>query len=144
MRIDQILAHWEQDSNIDITKLDTESIKISKLHKKYHEIFTTERCKLRVLESDLAKLRLSKFEFYTQGPTKETHDMGWKLPPIGKVLKTDANQYIDADDDIIKLKLDIGIQHEKITLLESIIKMLMNRQYALRTALDTIKFQAGF
>ncbi len=144
MKLETIFELWEQDSHVNRDMLDEEALKLSKLHHKYHQIYTNERLTLRKLETDLKILRLEKFEFYTQGPTKETHDRGWNLPPIGKVLKAEANTYVDADKDIINLSLKIGIQHEKIELLESIIKSIMNRGFQIKTALDFVKFNSGF
>lgn len=143
MKLESIFELWEEDSKINREMLDEESLKISILHAKYHKIYTNERLMLRKYESELKVLKLEKFEFYTQGPTKETQEKGWQLPPIGKILKADANIYVDADKDIIALTLKIGIQHEKIELLESIIKTLQNRGFQIKTALDWIKFTSG-
>lgn len=143
MKLESIFEMWDQDSRVDRQRLDEEALNISMLHAKYHRIFTNERLTLRKYEAELKELKLQKFEFYTQGPTKETVELGWQLPPIGKVLKADANTYVDADKDIINLSLKIGIQHEKIGLLESIIKTLQNRGYNIRAAIDYIKFTSG-
>jgi hypothetical protein len=91
----------------------------------------------------LKVLKKDKYEFYTQGPTEETHNLGWRLPPIGKILRTDAGMYVDTDKDIINLALKIGIQHEKVDLLESVIKSLRDRNFNLRAAIDWEKFKAG-
>lgn len=143
MKLEAIFDLWSVDSKIDRNDLGEESLNISKLHHKYHEIYTYERLTLRKYEAELKALKLEKFEFYTQGPTKETMERGWQLPPIGKILKADANTYVDADKDVINLTLKIGIQHEKITLLESIIKTLQARGFQIKTALDFIKFTSG-
>lgn len=144
MKLESIFDLWEQDSNIDREQLDVESLNTPKLHQKYHKIYTQERIILRKYETELKQLRLEKFEFYTQGPTRETEEKGWKLPPIGRILKSDANTYVDADPDIIALTLKVGIQMEKIELLESIIKTLMNRGFAIKNAIEFMRFQSGF
>lgn len=144
MKLDHIFELWERDSAINRDNLDQESLNASKLHQKYHKIYTQERLTLRKYEADLKQLRLEKYEFYTQGPTKETVEKGWQLPPCGKILKVDANTYVDADRDIVELSLKIGIQHEKIELLESIIKSIMNRGFQIKNAIEWIKFQNGF
>lgn len=143
MKLEAIFALWEEDSKIDRTCLDTESLRIAELHHKYYKIYTNERLLLRDLESQLKVLKLEKQEFYTQGPTKETQEKGWKLPPIGKILRQDVASYIDADPDIIKLALKIGIQHEKISLLESIIDLISKRGFQIKNAIDYLKFTNG-
>jgi len=144
MKLEDILTLWERDAVINRDELDKESLDASKLHQKYHKIYTHERLILRKYEIELKQLRLEKFEFYTQGPTKETVEKGWQLPPAGKILKAEANTYVDADKDIVELTLKIGIQHEKIELLESIIKSIMNRGFQIKNAIEWIKFQSGF
>ena len=91
----------------------------------------------------MKRLKLDKYEFFTQGPDEETQQKGWKLPAKGLILKADIPMYMDADEDIIKLSLKIGVQQEKIELLESIIKTLINRGYNIKTALDWQRFING-
>ena len=143
MKLDDIRNMWSLDTKIDNTELSTESLRIPSLHSKYYSIFTEERLRLRKFETDMKKLRLEKYEFFTQGPTKETQERGWVLPPVGKVIKSEVNNYIDADDDIINLTLKIGIQQEKIELLDSIIRSLNNRGFLIKNAIDFEKFRSG-
>lgn len=143
MKIDDIYDEWEKDSHIDRSELGDESLKIPKLHHKYFKIFTHERLTLRKYEAELKQLRLDKHEFYTLGPTEETHEKGWKLPPQGRILKSEVSNYIDADKDIVNLTLKVGIQQEKIELLQSIIKSLTNRGFNIKAAIDWEKFKVG-
>lgn len=143
MKLEEIQSFWEKDSQVDRTELGEEALKIPQLHSKYFKIYSQERLILRKLEADMKQLRLAKFEFYTQGPTKENQDLGWTLPPIGKILKSDANSYIEGDQDIINLSLKIGMQQEKIEFLDSIIRSLNNRGYNIKVAVDWEKFKVG-
>ena len=143
MKIDDIYAEWEKDSHLDRSELGEEALKIPKLHHKYFKIFTHERLQLRKLEADLKQLKLDKHEFFTMGPTEETHEKGWRLPPQGKILRSDVNNYIEADKDIVNLSLKIGIQHEKIDLLESIIKSLTARDFNIEAAIEWERFKVG-
>jgi hypothetical protein len=143
MKIEDILEYWNEDSNIDRTELGDESIKIPKLHHKYYQIYLKEKLTLRSFESDMKKLKLDKYEFFTQGHTEETRSLGWELPAKGMILKADIPMYMDADKDIIKLSLKIGIQQEKIDFLESIIKSLNNRGFNIKAAIEWQKFTMG-
>ena len=98
---------------------------------------------LRKYEAELKKLKLSKHEFLTLGPTEETHAKGWVLPPQGKILRSDVNNYIEADDEVINLTLKIGVQQEKTELLESIIRSLTNRGFNIKAAIEFEKFKVG-
>jgi hypothetical protein len=143
MKIESIFEQWDKDSQIDRTELGEESIKIPKLHHKYYKVFISERLLLRKLDADLKQLKLEKYEFYTQGPTKDQKEKGWELPARGLILKGDIPTYIDADKDIVELTLKIGYQQEKIELLESIIKSLVNRGFQIKAAIDWHKFTMG-
>lgn len=143
MKIDEILELWEKDSKVDGAEIGDEAIKIAKLHHRYYQILVNEKFVLRSHEAEMKKLKLDKYEFYTQGPNEETEKKGWKIPAKGLILKADIPMYMDADDEIIRLSLRIGIQQEKIDLLESVIKTIMNRGYNLKVALEWQKFING-
>lgn len=143
MKLEDIFKEWDVDSKIDRSELGNEALKISELHNKYYRIFTHERLVLRKLESDMKILKLDKYEFYIHGPSDESRKKGWTQPSVGRIMKPDVNSYIEADDDIIKLSLRIGVQHEKIDLTESIIKTLGNRNFNIKSAIDFEKFKVG-
>ena len=143
MKLDAIFELWEADSKIDRTELGEESLKIAQLHHKYFKIFSNERLTLKKLTVDYKRLKLQKYEFYTMGPTEESQALGWELPAQGKILRADATQYVEADKDIVDISLKIGLQEEKLELLESIIKGLNSRGFNIKTALDYLKFTSG-
>jgi len=143
MKLDEIYAEWDKDSKIDTTDLGNESIKIPQLHNKYFKVYTSEKLLLRKYEAEMRELKLEKYEFYTQGPTKETQERGWELPAKGLILKSDIPMYMDGDKQLIELSLKIGYQQEKIELLESIIKSLVNRGFQIKSAIDWHKFTMG-
>lgn len=143
MTIDEILENWQVDVKIDKTELGDEALNIPKLHHKYYQIYVKEKLILRKQESEMKQLKLDKYEFFTQGPNEETKNKGWKLPPKGMILKSDMPMYMDADEEIVNLSLKIGYQQEKIELLDSIIKTIINRGFLIKSAIDWIKFTSG-
>ena len=143
MKIEEIFEHWEQDSQIDKTELGDAALNIPKLHHKYFQLLVNEKMQLRKLEAEFKRLKLDKYEFYTQGPTEETRDKGWELPAKGLILKQEMPMYMEADKDIIELSLKIGMQQEKVDLLDSIIKSFTNRGFNIKSAIDFIRFTSG-
>ena len=143
MDIEEILNLWKDDVNIDPTELSSESLKVPKLHHKYYQILVRERLILKKYKEDYKSLKLDKHEFYTQGPSEETIKKGWELPSKGLILKPDIPLYMDADKDISNLSLRIGLQEEKISLLESIIDSIMKRSYLINSAIEWQKFTMG-
>lgn len=143
MKFEDIFEQWNIDSFIDKTELADESLKIPKLHHKYYLMLVAEKSSLKKLESQLKELKLSKYEFYSQGHTEETKQLGWKLPARGMILKADIPVYMEADKDIIELSLKIGMQQEKVDFLESIIKSFQTRGYIIKNAIDFMRFSMG-
>ena len=143
MKLEEIHEQWSKDSQLDSVDLDHSALGIAKLHHKYYEFLSKEKLVLRKLESEAKTLKLDKYEFYTDGPTQDQIDMGWKLPAKGKILRSDVGMYLDGDSDIIKMNLRVAYQQEKIDVLESIIKTIHNLGWHIRAAVDFRKMQAG-
>ena len=143
MKLDEIYEMWKVDSDLDKTELGEESLKIPKLHHKYYQVYSAEKMLLRKYESEMKQLKLAKYEFYSQGPSRETEERGWVLPAKGIILKQELPMYLEGDREIIDMSLKIGLQQEKVELLESIIKSLTNRGFQIKAAIDWYKFTMG-
>lgn len=142
MKLELIIAEWAKDSKIDPFNLGNEAISIPNLHYKYYQIYLAEKAQYFALESEFKKLKLLKYEFYTQGPTKPQHD-AWELPAIGKILRNDVGMYMDSDDDLINIEQKIKFQKEKIDFVDSIIKSLTNRGFQIKSAIEYERFKMG-
>lgn len=141
--IEDIHNFWDEDTNIDSTNLTEEARKIPKLHAKYYRMYTDEHRLQRRLEADLKKLTSLRYEYYEGTLAEEDlKKYGWQ-PYLKRVLKSDIKHYLDADPLIIKMKLKIGEQHEKVDLLEGILKSLNNRGFLLNTMLQFEKLKLG-
>lgn len=101
-----------------------------------------ERLALRHLENEFKRLKLEKWEFYTQGPYKGD-ERGWKLPSSGQILKSDLPMYLDADKDLIALKEKIELGIQKADMLKSCIDQINSRQWNIKNAIDYMKFMNG-
>lgn len=143
MKLDEIHDLWSKDAEINTAVIDQEAIKIPKLHNKYYTIFSQERLLLRKLETEYKQLFLLKHDYYMGTLDEETlKERNWKPNPRN-ILKSDIPMHIDADSDIINLTLKIAYQKEKINLLESIIKSIMERGYIIKNVIDWQKFTNG-
>lgn len=143
MTLNEIFEMWEKDSTTNPSELGNAALNLAKLHHKYYSVFSRERLILKKLESEMKTLKLEKQEFYIDGPTEDQIEKGWKLPPKGRILKSDVSNYIEADHDIIQLNLKIAYQQEKVGALESIIRMIRDRGFHIKSAIDFEKFKVG-
>lgn len=143
MKLEDIENLWAVDSKMDRTQLDVESLRIPELHQKYYKIFIRERVQLKAEENDYATFYNYKVEYYQGILDKETLDkFGWE-PFQLNIIKADIPRYIDADREVQERKLKIHVTREKVDFLESIIKTLNTRGFAIKNAIDFIKFLNG-
>ena len=143
MKLEEIQDFWNADREIDITELATESVRIPQIHDKYLKIYIDERIRLKGLQFELTKLVRLKTDYYAGKLTQEElEELGWEQF-LERLLKNEISTYIEADDDIIKLKKNIVLLEEKIHYLDSIIKMISNRGFQIKSAIDWIKYKNG-
>ena len=143
MKLEDIQELWHRDSEIDYTELGTESIRIPQIHDKYLKIFTDERIRLKGIEFELSKMVRTKTEYYSgKMSQEELETRGWEQY-LGRLLKNEMASYIESDEDVIKLKQQIVVLQEKINYLDSVIRMVNNRGFQIKNALDWLKFTNG-
>jgi DNA modification methylase len=95
------------------------------------------------LEFELSKLVRAKTDWYAGRMSQEDlEERGWDQF-LGRLLKNEISNYIESDNDVIKIKQHIAILQEKNNYLDSIIKMLNNRGFQIKNALDWLKFSHG-
>jgi Recombination, repair and ssDNA binding protein UvsY len=143
MTLDDIFTNWSEDSKISKTELDDESLKIPLLHSKYLKFYTTERLTLHKLEAQYKSLFKLKSEYFSGSLDMDTiKENGWEPNPK-LILKSDLNMHIEADADIQRLSLKIGLQREKVSTLDSILKTISNRGFQISNALNYMKLMNG-
>jgi len=148
MNIEQIFEEWDKDSKLDRNRLDEESLNIPKLHNKYYKIYIAEKARLIKMESEYKILYKDRYDFYigsidddTLAKYKWTEE--FKEFSRKKILKSEIDRYLDADENIINISLKIGLQKEKVGLIDSIIKSLRDRGFNIKNSIDFIRFQSG-
>ena len=143
MKLEDIQELWHRDREIDYTELGTESIRIPLIHDKYLKIFTDERIRLKGVEFELSKMVRTKTEYYSGKMSQEELERhGWEQY-LGRLLKNEIANYIESDDDVIKLKKQLVVLQEKVNYLDSVIRMINNRGFQIKNALDWLKFSHG-
>lgn len=143
MKLDEIVSMWEHDAKMDEMELGRESLKIPTLHHKYFKIYAQEGLTLKNLEYQYKTLYKLKFEYYMGILDQETLAEKQWAPNRLKILKQDLPMYIDSDDDIQTLAAKIDIQKQKMSFLESVIKMISNRGFLIKNAIDWERFKVG-
>ncbi len=142
MNLDKIQEMWQKDSVIDPDNLHDESLKIPQLHSKYYTVYNTITLLRERARETYNKVKLERYNYYTGKAEPEVYA---EEPFPYKVREKDAVQrYLDADDRLIKVELKIKYYDSTLKFLEEIIKIISNRTYQIKNAIEWHKFQTGF
>jgi hypothetical protein len=145
--LNDILTMWKKDSVIDEICLDEETLKSSKLHAKYLELFSMAKLVLKKREMELQSMKKDKWLYYNGKMTKEDMDSRkWEYDPFDgmtKPMKSDMDMYYSTDDDLVKITAKIDYQKTIIETLEEIMGNIRWRHNAVKNILDFKKFTSG-
>ena len=140
--LDMIQSMWETDSKIDIDNLHTESLNIPALHAKYFDIYNNISLLRKKAEQQKRNIRHDRFEYYTGKADPEVYV---ESPFPKKIRDKDTLQkYLDADERLSNVCLKIDYYETMLNYLESILKVIQNRTYQIKNAIEFVKFQAGY
>tara|TARA_B100001173_G_scaffold265658_1_gene240817 strand:- start:11693 stop:12130 length:438 start_codon:yes stop_codon:yes gene_type:complete len=140
--LDMIQKMWEQDSKIDLDNLHTESINIPKLHAKYFEIYNNIVLLKKKAEQQRKNTRHERYEYFSGKADPEIYV---KNPFPKKIRDKDTMQkYLDSDESLSSVSLKIDYYDTILNYIESILKVIQNRTYQIKNAVEFMKFQAGY
>jgi hypothetical protein len=139
--LEKIQTMWEEDSKIDADNLHTESLNIPSLHAKYFEIYNNIVLLKKKAEQRKRNIRHQKYEYYTG---KADPDVYVENPFPKKIRDKDALQkYMDADESLSQASLKVEYYDVMLTYLQDILKMIHNRTYQIKNALEFQRFASG-
>lgn len=143
MSIEKLYEEWAKDGEIDQMNVSKAATDVPKLHNKYFRWYVEEGLKLKKLRAEYKILYKLKGEWYRgELDEEELKQHGWKPQPL-KILRADVPQHLEADVEVVKLSLKIGLQEEIVAYLESIVKQINNRNFLLKTIVDFERFKTG-
>jgi hypothetical protein len=139
--LDVIQRMWEQDSKIDPDNLHTESLNIPILHSKYFEIHNTILLLKKKAEQQKKNIRHQKYEYFTG---KADPDVYLENPFPKKVRDKETLQgYLDSDEKLSQASLKVDYYETMLIYVDSILKMISNRTYQIKNAIEFMRFTAG-
>lgn len=141
--IDTLQTMLKEDLTLNDAELDSESLRIPKVHSKYLNIFHDEKLILQNLKFKKRVLLKEKWEYYTGKMDQDTLKEKNLEPFALKILKQDVDMYIQSDKQIIDLDTRIALQQEKVDFLQESIKIINNLQWHIRDAIAWRKFING-
>jgi len=139
--LDTIQKMWEEDSKIDVDNLHTESLNIPSLHAKYFDIYNNIVLLKKKAEQQKKNIRHERYEYFTG---KADPDVYVENPFPKKIRdKETLQKYLDADEKLSSVCLKVEYYDTILNYLESILKVIQNRTFQIKNAIEFIRFTAG-
>ena len=142
MNLEMIQEMWKKDSVINPDCLDEESLKIPQLHAKYFELYNTNHLLKKNAEQKWKTVLHERYEYYSGKADPEVYIEN----PFPKKIrdKETLQKYLDSDDKLSKVALKIEYYETLINYLESILKVVQNRTFQIKNAIEFRKFVSGY
>ena len=139
--LETIQEMWEKDAKIDRDNLHDESLNIPSLHAKYFQIYNTIFLLRKKAEQQRKNIRHERYEYFSG---KADPDVYIQNPFPKKIRDKDTmTKYLDADEKLSNSSLKIEYYDTMLTYLESILKVIQNRTYQIKNAIEFMRFNAG-
>ena len=132
---------WEKDSKIDPDNLHIESLNIPSLHAKYFDLYNTLFLLRKKAEQQRKNIRHERYEYFSGKADPEVYI---KDPFPKKIRDKDTMQkYMHADAKLSTTSLKIDYYDTMLVYIESILKVIQNRTYQIKNAIEYMRFTAG-
>ena len=139
--LDKLQGMWEKDSKIDPDNLHTESLNIPCLHAKYFDLYNTIFLLRKKAEQQRKNIRHERYEYFSGKADPEVYVEN----PFGKKIrdKDTMQKYLDADEKLSNCSLKIDYYDAMLVYLESILKVIQNRTFQIKNAIEFMRFNSG-
>jgi len=142
--LEELQNMWQIDCKVDELNLGQESTRIPELHSKYLNHLSTLRLQCRRAQSELFKMRRLKWKYYRgELDQKELNEKGWDQYLGNAPLNNQMNEFLDTDEDVIKLTDKLEYLNTCLTLCESVMKSISSRSFDIKNAIEWTKFTNG-
>ena len=139
--LDDLQRMWEKDSIIDKDNLHDESLNIPCLHAKYFDIYNKIFLLRKRADQQRKNIRHERYEYFSGKSDPEVYQ---ENPFPKKIRDKDTMQkYLDADEKLSNTSLKIDYYDTMLTYIESILKVVQNRTYQIKNAIEFMRFQSG-
>ena len=139
--LNEIQSMWEKDSKIDRDNLHEESLNIPVLHAKYHDLYNNLILLRKKAEQQRKNIRHERYEYFSG---KADPDVYAQNPFPKKIRDKDTmTKYLDADEKLSNSSLKIDYYDTMLVYLESILKVIQNRTFQIKNAIEFMRFNSG-
>lgn len=141
MNLQQIQEMWKTDSKLDDDLHDNDSLAIPQLHMKYMEYHNTFSLMKRERELEMKRLLKEKWLYYKgKAPAAVYKEMPFDLK---LTAKDEISMFIEADEEVQKIQYKIDYIEQVLFFLDGVLRMINNRTYHIKNAIEWKRFQSG-
>jgi hypothetical protein len=140
MDLEQLQLEADKDLKINDTELDLESLKTPQLHNKYMKHYTKFKLLLTRTEDELRTMKRDKWEYYTGKADPSVYQV---KPFDLKIMRTDIDKYLEADEDIQRLSQKVAYLITVVDFLDKTLRVIVNRTYTIKNAIEWRRFTSG-
>ena len=139
--LEELQEMWEKDAKIDRDNLHEESLNVPSLHAKYFELYNTIFLLRKKAEQQRKNIRHERYEYFSGKADPEVY----QKDPFGKKIrdKDTMTKYLDADEKLSNSSLKIDYYDTMLVYLESILKVIQNRTFQIKNAIEFMRFNSG-
>ena len=139
--LETIQSMWVKDSKMDHDNLHTESLNIPILHAKYYDLYNNIQLLRKKADQQRKNIRHERYEYFSGKADPEVYIDN----PFPKKIrdKDTLQKYLDADEKLSGVSLKIEYYDVMLKYLEEILKMLSQRTYQIKNAIEFMRFSAG-
>ena len=141
MNLETLQEKWKTDCQIDTDQYGNASIIIPQLHQRWMEFYNTFSLMKKEREGEMRRLIKEKWIYYKgKAPSTVYKEMPFDLKLTDK---KELEMFITADDDVKKLQYKIDYIEQVLLFLDGVLKMINNRNFQIKNAIDWEKFKNG-
>ena len=139
--LETLQGMWNEDSKIDPDNLHTESLNIPVLHSKYYDIYNTLMLLRKKAEQQRKNIRHERYEYFSGKAEPQVYIDD----PFPKKIrdKETMQKYLDADTKLSGISLKIEYYDVMLRFIEEILKMVSQRTYHIKNAIEYMRFTSG-
>ena len=142
MNLENLQEMWKTDSKLDDDLHDNASLAIPQLHMKYMEFHNTYSLMKKDRELEMKRLLKEKWLYYKgKAPASVYKEMPFDLK---LTAKDEISMFIEADEDVQKIQYKIDYIEQVLFFLDGVLRMINNRTYHIKNAIEWKRFQNGF
>lgn len=142
--LEEIINEWEKDSIIDVNRIQDETVATPFLHSKYLRMLSMWKKRRHIYEKKLTELQAVKRRYYRgEMGREELESYGWNQYQGNRMIKTELEETLRGDSDILSIQSKIDLIDTVLYVLESIVKMITSRDFEISNFIKYKMFMKG-